>query len=795
MNQDNILAKLKKDVRSLLVSSKLGLDPDKLSRDYTTMLGHPLPLKLLGFRNVMDMVKDMPDVVSVNFNNNGGIYLKAVSDESTRNIIELVAKQRTSTADKKTKKYLPHRNFHQSSSVILPRRGGAPLALPPQLRAKLRLLLSQGPLKMSELEISFLRCFGQPLRVHEFGFYTTGEMLQAAEDLVQVEQSRFGSILILRDRMVPRPLLSPFRKQPSPGPAKTVTPTTNTKVQIPTKSQGDVPLHLTGNCINTVSTNVSCKQQVIEKNQESEPKPCQESLIHQRFLELEKEFCQQIVENGVAGTINHELKEKLLKIVGQNDCGLSVHNLPNEYKRLFGEDLPLKENGFVSVTELVDAMSDIFHLQPAEKDSGHHWLIKNIQACTPLPSGDLDAINQPNTRSHFGDSLWEGKEDGGHDSSVDQDEELLASNHSMNQEGMSEMCPAIKVYCSTSIPPDAMQTQRLKQPTQHAIRELVQVRVEQVESPGLFYICFNESEEARELVDMMVKMRRCYSSPEISARYHLQEQFVRQGQVCCVSSKYMFFYRGVIHHVFSLNKVEVYLVDFGNIITVNIADLKFLKSSFSSLPAQAVPSSLAGIKPTTGVWTSEATASFAKLCCDRTLVAAPYCYTRDVLQLYLCDTHTDEDIYIHQYLMSKGHGVACSPSVSAELCVQFSPVSLYLGEGTFDLPHIEDSNTCSLQPAESMLAALEPEADELPDLELIEDNEFSIHSQNLSLTHEEDKQDPMVTEASTVSLPHAFKTLKQHQDCSIQGTHRSRYLGIHVKQEPRLGLGFLPWLG
>ncbi|XP_061740013.1 tudor domain-containing protein 5 isoform X2 [Nerophis ophidion] len=791
MNQDNILAELKKNVRSLLVSSKLGLDPDQLSRDYKTMLGHPLPLKLLGFRNVMDMVKDMPDVVSVNFNKEGGIYLKAVSDESTQNIIELVAKQRTSIADKKrlqTKKFLPHRNFQQSS-VILPRRGGAPMALPPQLRAKLRLLLSQGPLKISELEICFLRCFGQPLRVHEFGFYTTGEMLQAAADLVQIEQGRFGSILTLRDHMVPRPLPRPFCKQPRPRPAKTVTPTTNTKVQIPTKSQEDVLLHLTGNCVNTVSTNVSCKQQVIEKNQESEPKPSQESIFHQRFLELEKEFCQQIVENGVAGTINHELKEKLLKVVGQNDCGLSVHNLPNEYKRLFGEDLPLKENGFVSVIELVDAMSDIFYLQPAEKDSGHHWLVKTIQACTPLPS------DQPNTRSQFGDSLWEGKDDGGHDSSVDQDEELLASNHSMNQEGMSEMCPAIKVYCSTSIPPDAMQTQRLKQPTQQAIRELVPVRVEKVESPGLFYICFNESEEAHELVEMMVQMRRCYSSPEISARYRLQEQFVRQGQVCCVSSKYMFFYRGVIHHVFSLNKVEVYLVDFGNIITVNITDLKFLKSSFSSLPAQAVPSSLAGIKPTTGVWTSEATASFAKLCCDRTLVAALYCYTGDVLQLYLCDTHTDEDIYIHQYLMSKGHGVACSPSVSTELCVQFSPVSLYLGEGTFDLPQIEESNTCSLQPAKSMLAALELEAEDLPDLELIEDNELSIHSQNLSLTHEVDKQDPMVTEASTVSLHHAFKTLKQHQDCSVQGTRRGGYLGINVKQEPRLGLGFLPWLG
>lgn len=76
MDPDQILSGLKKDIRSLLISAKHGLSPEELRRDYQNMLGHPMPLKLLGFHSVMDMVREMTDVVRLDYSRNHTVLLK-----------------------------------------------------------------------------------------------------------------------------------------------------------------------------------------------------------------------------------------------------------------------------------------------------------------------------------------------------------------------------------------------------------------------------------------------------------------------------------------------------------------------------------------------------------------------------------------------------------------------------------------------------------------------------------------------------------------------------------------------
>ncbi|XP_035996864.1 tudor domain-containing protein 5 isoform X1 [Fundulus heteroclitus] len=793
MNQDDLLVKLKKDVRSLLTSSKLGLDPEQLRRDYVSMLGHPMPLRPLGFRNVMDMVQEMPDVVSVNYSQDGSICLKAVCDENTQNIVELVSRQRISKSEK-ARKFSSARYHHQTLAAALPRRGRPPPGIPANLRAQLRFLLSQGPLRLSELEVSYLRFYGYPLRVHNYGFYSTGEMLEAAKDMIVIQQGRLGSVLMLREEMRPRPV-TPRRTGPiKPSNAPRGPSFQNSTVKVPVLTERPDILAKQGPLKPPESTlypgnNVSHVSHKLEEGAKShDPKQasCQDGgHFHQTVLKLERDLQREILENSIAGTVSQELKDKLRKVVGETRGGLSVHDLPAEYKRLFGEDLPFLQSGFHSVTELVGALSDIFLLKPAEDKRGHSWVIvdlkdhENAQPGSADIDGSTDCDEMPPKSYYFSfkESAWEEKCE-----SVKSDEDnddLKSSKLSTIEEMIPEIYPAVQAHLQSPVPLDAMQNQRLKPPTRRRARELIEVKVEQVESPGSFYIRCSETEEAHALESLMFDMRRCYACPEVSEQYKLLEPFIRQGQVCCVSPSGIWFYRVVIDRVISSTHVEVFFADFGDVTLVQIDSLKFLKSSFSVLPAQAIPSALTGIKPTSSSWTAEATDSFRKLCSDRVFVGALDCYTGDVLQLYLCDTRTDQDIYIHTVLIDQGHGVACRPATATALRVKVTPVSLYLGEGMVDLPEIDKELLLSLKSGDANkdveeASAKDDDYDEMPSLEMITEDEFIAQIQALdipspptppssdsSCAQQEVNPPPKVTTCSPAAPPLLLKMQKQ----------------------------------
>ncbi|KAL6469381.1 hypothetical protein MHYP_G00229050 [Metynnis hypsauchen] len=699
MTQDQLLSALKKDVRSLLISAKHGLAPEQLRKDYQNMLGHPMPLKVLGFRSVLDMAKEMPDVVRLDYALEGSIVLKAIADETTKGIEELVSKQRDNKSKSSTKRrsvgIFPSRFPQHQHPFILPRRGHTPPALPAQLRTQLRQLLSHGPVGLSELETRYAGRFGRPLQVMHYGFFSIAEMLAAASDLITVRQTRMGSQLVLKAA------LTPVKQMPTLAAAFS-------KMSASISSSPTRPPALKEQAVlSNVKTDLqdSLKVAAAVKVQEAKPaavipEPLQDQQTFEKSVaKLEEQFKQRILENGDAGTVSQELKDKLRKVVAGHSQGMSIYNLPLEYKKMYDEDLPVAQCGFLNVTEMVGALSDTFYLQPGPEEGAKHLLImelKHDDAQPALSQSDecLSSLNPSNEGYYFGcsKSPWEQEDEGGETTeSSESDTEIRIINKTIHQ--MVDIFPVTMLSCGSGVPLDALQCQKLKPPTRRKDRELVPVLVERMESPSLFYVRFDKNQEARPLENMMIEMRSCYTCPEVTERYWLPDAYVRPGQVCCVAPRDMWFYRVVIHQVLSTTEVEVYYVDFGDLTTVSRNSLRFLKSCYAELPAQAVPSVLAGVKPIKGTWTKDATKTFQKLCCEHTLVAAVHSYVEDFLLLFLCDTHTEEDIYIHKALQAEGHAIACSPA-STPVLAQFNPITLYLGDG--QLEEIKEHFTPSL---------------------------------------------------------------------------------------------------
>jgi len=56
---------------------------------------------------------------------------------------------------------------------------------------------------------------------------------------------------------------------------------------------------------------------------------------------------------------------------------------PSLLQKLFGEELPLQRSGFVSVTELVGAMSDAFRLKAEPSGAGQHWMVTGVPDNAP----------------------------------------------------------------------------------------------------------------------------------------------------------------------------------------------------------------------------------------------------------------------------------------------------------------------------------------------------------------------------------------------------------------------------
>lgn len=84
---------LKEEIHALLCTVKGSVPSDQLLKDYKSVCGAILPYRQLGFSNINDLLKSMPDVVSCH-NSNGNVLVKAVLKNESAHINKLVQGQK-----------------------------------------------------------------------------------------------------------------------------------------------------------------------------------------------------------------------------------------------------------------------------------------------------------------------------------------------------------------------------------------------------------------------------------------------------------------------------------------------------------------------------------------------------------------------------------------------------------------------------------------------------------------------------------------------------------------------------
>uniref|UniRef100_A0A8C0CF54 Tudor domain-containing protein 5 n=1 Tax=Balaenoptera musculus TaxID=9771 RepID=A0A8C0CF54_BALMU len=675
--QERIQECLRKEIRSLLISTKDGLTPQQLEKEYLLMVGNHLPLRILGYRSTMELVLDMPDVVSVCPCGDGTVILKAIPDESTKGIASLVAKQRDNHKVRNSvRRGRASVCSGPSSQRQVPYRGRVPPILPAVVKSELKDLLALSPVLLSDFENAFAKRFGRSFQYVQYGFFSMFEVLNAAADVISVEQTRAGSLLRLKKSLseekqrgwpAGKIFTQPFRRKQQ-GSYPTVSPVAMARFSQPTSNR-EPPKQILD------VENIS-RSNVVETSR----------LNHtEKLNQLENTFKSVIAQTGPGGTINPELKHKIKFVVSRFPEGLLISKLLGEFEVIFKEQLSPKKLGFLNATELVGALSDILHVEFRE---GEQDLLVFDADMKPLPPVQSDkkieakaCVSSPPRNSLSTTVIKETTRDYPSKNHKEPEQKickkpnLVVKPLQLQVEIKSQLNLAMANH---DIPPDAVRDKKLCKLPPLGTSTLVGVFVEYIISPSQFYIRIYSRDSSELLEDMMIEMRRCYSNQLVSDRYAMPEYFIQTGHLCCVRiSEDKWWYRVIIHRILGKQEVEVFYPDFGNIGTVQKSSLRFLKCCYTRLPAQAIPCSLAWVRPVEEHWTSRAILQFQKLCGLKPLVGVVDEYVDGILNIFLCDTSSHEDIYFHHVLRTEGHAIVCQENVPSKGFRDLNPLTLY----------------------------------------------------------------------------------------------------------------------
>lgn len=679
-------AELKKRVRALLISSKQGCTPNNLLRDYKSVFGESLPLTEFGYRTVVAMAEDMPDVVRIHYQGSGyGVILRGIADDSTRHIAKMVSRQRNT-------------GYH-SIRVDQPVRKAVTMpTIPFHIQGCLRQLLHAYPngLLLDHFEEAYARRFGYYLSLRRLKCSNLMELINNVPDVLKIDKDSAGRTVIVGEAS-----RSSFNSVESDN-----LPSRPTRFINQSQIFEGQPIRISDQLSNYDDTSPNEDHSKVATNH---------STID--FSNANGSAQSPVVAVPV------KVKENILKLLHTKHLGIWCTSLQEEYKKTFGHDLELAP--FRSIMELVSNMKDVCIMEKPNANSGD-WLVRSREQ--PSEEEETDSRPAGNFKEDIGKLMQDFpsgillsdlpilfKQKYKYELPVDslgfnsiaslvnsisdvvkkviQNGQLLivpatkattanavVQSNSLQSNGGVENDNAIKANevvesngvliqnrtspkkSLLSSPVEPMMSSEYIPLTLPQSTTTINVTVSHAVNPSKFFIQLIGKNHSHALNTLMMTISKFYCSvtgvEKVIARPVL-------GQACCAPfDGDGCWYRAEVIGIPTPFTVLVKYVDYGNVCELPIGSIRKSQPEYLVLPAQSIECCLTYVKPKDRVWSEAACKVFQEAVDEKPLVAfvqQPFVQQSVMshpLHISLCDTSTKEDVYIHEILINKGLAVS-----------------------------------------------------------------------------------------------------------------------------------------
>ncbi|XP_035219459.1 uncharacterized protein LOC118192573 isoform X2 [Stegodyphus dumicola] len=174
-------------------------------------------------------------------------------------------------------------------------------------------------------------------------------------------------------------------------------------------------------------------------------------------------------------------------------------------------------------------------------------------------------------------------------------------------------------------------------------------------SPDLIYLQIQGTDTTDALSILSEELDSFYRG-SLSNSYKMKNAHIKVGAACAALwPGDNHWYRAKIMSIPSMEMVQLFYVDYGTKEVVPVSLLRYIRQKHMKLPAQALKSQLAFLKPKEENWNLAVKRRLLSLCQDVSLMAKIEERSIDgTLSVILCDTNGEQDIYINDILLKEG---------------------------------------------------------------------------------------------------------------------------------------------